>query len=54
MALSLIGGQMGAQWNNVLRSYDIRFDIDAKEEPYFVTANAVIRKVRTKQVRTGL
>jgi hypothetical protein len=39
----------GAQWNNVLRSYDIRFDIDAKEEPYFVTANAVIRKVRTNR-----
>jgi hypothetical protein len=35
------------QWNAVLKSYDIRFDIDAKEEPYFVIANAAIRKVRT-------
>jgi hypothetical protein len=39
----------GAQWNNTVKSYDIRFDIDAKEEPYFVTANAAIRKVRTNR-----
>ena len=31
------------------KSYDIRFDIDAKEEPYFLTANAVHRKVRTNR-----
>jgi hypothetical protein len=39
----------GSQWNNTVKSYDIRFDIDAKEEPYFVTANAAIRKVRTNR-----
>ena len=39
----------GNQWNNTVKSYDIRFDIDAKVEPYFVTANAAIRKVRTKR-----
>lgn len=39
----------GGQWNNTVKSYDIRFDIDAKEEPYFWTANAAIRKARTKR-----
>jgi hypothetical protein len=39
----------GGQWNSTVKSYDIRFDIDAKEEPYFVTANAAIRRVRTKR-----
>ena len=37
----------GNLWNSIVRSYDIRFDIDAKEEPYFVVANAAIRKVRS-------
>jgi hypothetical protein len=37
----------GAEWNERLRSYDIRFDIDAKEEPYFVVSNAAIKKVKT-------
>jgi len=35
-----------AEWEKVLKRYDIRFDIDAKEEPFFVTANAAIRKVK--------
>jgi hypothetical protein len=39
----------GGVWNATVKSYDVRFDIDAKEEPYFVTANAAIRKVRTKR-----
>jgi hypothetical protein len=39
----------GGQWNATGKSYDIRFDIDAKEEPYFLTANAVHRKVRTNR-----
>jgi hypothetical protein len=39
----------GTRWNNTVKSYDIRFDIDAKEEPYFWTANAAIRKVRTNR-----
>ncbi len=39
----------GDQWNSMVKSYDIRFDIDAKKEPYFWTANAAIRKVRTNR-----
>jgi hypothetical protein len=39
----------GNLWNTIMKSYDIRFDIDAKQEPYFVTANAAIRKVRTNR-----
>lgn len=39
----------GDQWNSKFKSYDIRFDIDAKQEPYFVIANAANRKVRTKR-----
>jgi hypothetical protein len=34
------------EWNKVLRRYDIRFDIDAKEPPYFWVANAAIRRTR--------
>lgn len=37
----------GTDWNQKVGSYDIRFDIDAKEEPYFLVANAAIRKVKT-------
>lgn len=39
----------GNLWNATVKSYDIRFDIDAKEEPYFVVANAAIRAVRTNR-----
>lgn len=39
----------GGQWNGMIKSYDIRFDIDTKKEPYFITANAAQRKVRTNR-----
>lgn len=34
------------EWNKVLKRYDIRFDIDAKEPPYFWVANASIRNAK--------
>jgi len=34
------------EWEKTLKKYDIRFDVDAKESPYFWTANAAIRKVK--------
>jgi hypothetical protein len=34
------------EWNKTLKRYDIRFDIDAKEAPFFWVANAAIRKAR--------
>lgn len=33
-------------WNKTLKRYDIRFDIAAKEPPYFLVANAAIRKAK--------
>jgi hypothetical protein len=33
-------------WDATLKKYDIRFDIDTKEPPFFWVANAAIRKVR--------
>jgi hypothetical protein len=33
-------------WEKTLRRYDIRFDVNAKEAPYFLVANAAIRKAR--------
>lgn len=33
-------------WENTIKRYDIRFDIEAKEPPYFWVANAAIRKTR--------
>jgi len=35
----------GDEWNKTLRRYDIRFDVNAKEPPFFWVANAAIRKV---------
>lgn len=34
------------EWNKTLKRYDIRFDVDAKEPPYFWVANAGIRKAK--------
>jgi hypothetical protein len=34
------------EWDKTLKKYDIRFDVDAKEPPYFWVANAAIRKVK--------
>jgi len=36
----------GDLWDQTLKKYDIRFDIDAKEPPFFWVANAAIRKVK--------
>lgn len=36
-------------WNDILKRYDVRFDIDAKESPFFVVANAATRKTRTNR-----
>ena len=30
----------------MMKKYDVRFDIDAKQPPYFWVSNAVIRKAR--------
>jgi hypothetical protein len=34
----------GEDWNKSLKKFDIRFDVNAKEAPYFFVADAVIRK----------
>lgn len=33
-------------WDKTVRRYDIRFDVNAKEAPFFLVANAAIRKAR--------
>lgn len=33
-------------WDRTLKRYDIRFDVNAKEPPFFYVANAAIRKAR--------
>lgn len=33
-------------WDKMMKKYDIRFDIDAKQPPYFWVSNAVIRKAK--------
>jgi len=33
-------------WDKMMKKYDVRFDIDAKQPPYFWVSNAVIRKAR--------
>ena len=33
-------------WERTVARYDIRFDVEAKEPPYFVVANAAIRKIK--------
>jgi hypothetical protein len=34
------------EWNKTLKRYDIRFDVNATEPPYFWVANAIIRKTK--------
>lgn len=34
------------EWEKTIKKYDIRFDIDTKEPPFFWVANAAIRKVK--------
>ena len=36
--------ESGTTWNDTLKRYDIRFDIEAREPPFFLVANAVTRK----------
>ncbi len=38
--------QVSEEWNKILKKYDIRFDVDAKEDDFFVVANAVIRNTK--------
>ena len=37
------------EWNKTLKRYDIRFDVNAKEPPFFWVANAVIRKSKDRR-----
>ncbi len=37
------------EWDKTVRKYDIRFDVDTKEGPYFWVANAAIRKVKSNR-----
>jgi hypothetical protein len=39
----------GQGWNDLMKRYDVRFDIDARETPYFVIANAAIRRARANR-----
>ncbi|MEO3384960.1 DUF262 domain-containing protein [Mesorhizobium sp. CAU 1741] len=41
--------QTGKPWDDLLRKYDIRFDIHTTKPPFFVVANAATRKVATKR-----
>jgi hypothetical protein len=36
----------GELWDATIRKYDIRFDVDATEPPFFLVANAAIRKAK--------
>jgi hypothetical protein len=36
-------------WNRTLRKFDVRFDVNAKESPFFWVANAAIRKVASSR-----
>ena len=51
-ALSILFGRKpywwssAEEWNKTLAKYDIRFDVHAKEPPYFLVSNAVIRKAK--------
>jgi hypothetical protein len=37
------------EWNKILKRYDIRFDIHAKEAPFFLVANAGIRNAKNNR-----
>jgi len=37
----------GQNWDDIVQRYDIRFDIDARDQPFFVITNAAIRRART-------
>lgn len=54
-ALSILFGRKpywwhsAEDWEKILKKYDIRFDIDAKEPPFFWVANAAIRRARREK-----
>lgn len=52
-ALSILFGRKPywwtGDWNTLLKRYDVRFDVAAKEEPYFVIASAATRKIKTNR-----
>lgn len=39
----------GQDWNAYAQRYDVRFDIHTNEHPYFLVANAAIRRARTNR-----
>jgi len=36
--------QSAEEWNRTVQRYDVRFDVDARDDPYFRVADAVIRR----------
>lgn len=38
--------QSAEEWNKVLKKYDIRFDVDAKDGEFFAVSNAVVRNTK--------
>lgn len=51
-ALAILSGRKpywwnsAEDWNKVLKKYDVRFDVNTKEPPYFITASAAVKKVK--------
>lgn len=51
-ALSILSGRKpywwtdGELWDKTIQRYDIRFDVEATDEPYFIVANVAIRKAK--------
>ncbi len=39
----------GKEWNDLIKKYDIRFDVHTKDPPFFVVANAATRRVATSR-----
>ena len=53
-ALCILSGRKPYWWDNgdwekTLRKYDIRFDVDARAPPFFVTSNAAIKKAKASR-----
>jgi len=38
-----------SEWNSLLERYDIRFDIEASEPPFFVVANATMKSLKNSR-----
>ena len=41
--------QDGKEWNDLLSKYDVRFDIDTRQPPFFLVANAAHKKTKSKR-----